>query len=57
MAIIKEFKLGETTIKVDNTYFPKTEEENQKQYEQFNNTALRILEHSVLEKEKYNGRI
>ncbi len=41
--IVKTFNLGDTTIKVDNTYFPKTEEENQKQYEQFNDTALRIL--------------
>ena len=26
---IKEFKLGSTTIEVDNTYFPETKEENE----------------------------
>ena len=28
--IVKEFKLGDTTIEVDDTYFPKTKEENEK---------------------------
>ena len=28
--ILKEFKLGNTTIEVDNTYFPKTKEEKRK---------------------------
>lgn len=41
--IVKEFKLGNTTIEVDNTYFPKTKEENEKVYEQFNKTACEIL--------------
>ncbi len=41
--VIKEFKLGNTTIEVDDTYFPKTKEENQNIYEQFNKTACEIL--------------
>lgn len=41
--VVKEFKLGNTTIEVDNTYFPETKEENEKVYEQFNKTACEIL--------------
>lgn len=41
--IVKEFKLGNTTIEVDNTYFPKTKEENERIYEEFNKTACEIL--------------
>ena len=41
--VIKEFKLGDTTIEVDDTYFPTTKEENEKVYEQFNKTACEIL--------------
>lgn len=44
--IVKEFKLGNTTIEVDNTYFPETKEENEKAYEQFNKTACEILRNS-----------
>lgn len=44
--IVKEFKLGNTTIEVDDTYFPKTEEENQKVYEEFNKTGCEILRNS-----------
>lgn len=40
---VKEFKLGNTTIEVDDTYYPKTKEENEKVYEQFNKTACEIL--------------
>lgn len=41
--IVKEFKLGNTTIEVDNTYFPETKEENERIYEEFNKTACEIL--------------
>ena len=41
--IVEEYKLGNTTIRIDNTYFPKTEEEKEKIYEAFNDTALEIL--------------
>ncbi len=41
--IVKEFKLGNTTIEVDNTYFPETKEENERIYEEFNRTACEIL--------------
>lgn len=44
--VVKEFKLGNTTIEVDNTYFPETKEENEKVYEQFNKTACEILKKS-----------
>lgn len=50
MAIIKIFKLGNTTIEVDDTYFPKTQEENEKVYEEFNKIACKIL------KEAYYGK-
>lgn len=41
--IIKEFKLGNTTIEVDDTYFPKTKEENERVYEEFNKIGCEIL--------------
>lgn len=41
--IIKEFKLGNTTIEVDDTYIPKTKEENKKVYEEFNKIGCDIL--------------
>lgn len=40
---IKEFKIGNTIIEVDDTYFPKTEEQNQRVYEEFNNIGCKIL--------------
>ena len=40
---IKEFKLGSTTIEVDNTYFPETTEENEKVYKDFNKIGCEIL--------------
>lgn len=40
---VKEFKLGSTTIEVDNTYFPKTKEENEKVYNDFNKIGCEIL--------------
>ncbi|MCI8641515.1 MAG: hypothetical protein HFJ59_06600 [Clostridia bacterium] len=44
--IVKEFKLGNTTIEVDNTYFPKTKEENERIYEEFNKIGCEILRNS-----------
>lgn len=44
MAIVKKFKLGNTTIEVDDTYFPKTKEENERVYEEFNKIGCKILE-------------
>ncbi len=44
--IVKEFKLGNTTIEVDDTYFPKTKEENNKVYEEFNRIGYEILRNS-----------
>lgn len=41
--IVKTFKLGDTTIEVDDTYFPKTEEEKQNVYEEFNKIGCEIL--------------
>lgn len=41
--IIEEYKIGNTTIQIDNTYFPKTEEEKQKTYENFNKIGCKIL--------------
>lgn len=45
--IIKEFKIGNTIIEVDNTYYPKTEEENIKVYEEFNKIACEILKSEI----------
>lgn len=42
--IINEYKLGNTTICIDNTYYPKTEEENQNNYEEFNKIGNEILQ-------------
>lgn len=50
MAIVKTFKIGNTTIEVDDTYFPKTKEENEKVYEEFNKLGCEIL------KEAYYGK-
>ena len=41
--IIKSFKLGNTTIWVDDTYLPKSEEEKQLVYEEFNKIGCEIL--------------
>lgn len=46
--IVKEFKIGNTTIEVDNTYYPKTEEENIKAYEEFNKIGYKILRNSEI---------
>ena len=41
--IVKEFKLGNTKIEVDNTYIVKTQEEKQNVFQQFNKIACEIL--------------
>ena len=57
--VIKTFKLGNTTIEVDDEFYPKTKEENEKVYEQFNKTACKILKGGIIcqkevtEKEQY----
>lgn len=43
MAVIKTFKIGSTTIEIDDTYFPKTEKEKQQVYEEFNRIGCEIL--------------
>ena len=43
MANIKTYKIGDTTIQIDDTYFPKNEEEKQIVYEEFNKIACEIL--------------
>ena len=42
--IVNEYKIGSTTIQIDNTYFPKTEEERQLVYKDFNSIGCKILE-------------
>lgn len=42
--IVNEYKLGNTTICIDNTYYPKTEEEKQNNYEEFNKIGNEILQ-------------
>jgi len=41
--IVQQFMLGDTEILVDDTYFPKTEEEQQQIYEEFNRIGCEIL--------------
>lgn len=41
--IVQEYKLGETKIQIDNTFFPKTEEEKEKIYKEFNKIGFKIL--------------
>lgn len=42
--IINEYKIGNTTIQIDNEYLPKNEEENKLVYEEFNRIGCKILE-------------
>lgn len=42
--IVKEYKIGGTTVQIDDTYFPKNEEERQKVYEEFNKIGCEILQ-------------
>lgn len=41
--IIEEYKIGSTTIQIDDTFFPKNEEERQQRYEEFNRIGCEIL--------------
>lgn len=41
--IVQEYKIGTTTIEIDDTYFPKTEQERQYVYEEFNRIGCEIL--------------
>ena len=41
--VVKEFKLGNTTIEVDDKFYPKTEEEKEMVYEEFNKIGWEIL--------------
>lgn len=41
--VVKTLKLGNTIIEVDDTYMPKTKEENDKAFEEVNRVACRIL--------------
>ena len=41
--VVKEFKLGNTTIEIDNEFYPKTEEEKELTYEEFNKIGWEIL--------------
>lgn len=42
--IIQEYKIDDTTIKIDDTYFPKTEQEKEERYRFFNRVGCEILE-------------
>lgn len=41
--IVKRFKLGNATIEVDDEFYPKTEEEKEQVYEEFNKIGCEIL--------------
>lgn len=41
--IIQEYQLGETKIQIDDSFFPKTEEEKRRNYEEFNRIGCKIL--------------
>lgn len=41
--VVKKFKLGNTTIEVDDEFYPKTEEEKEQIYEEFNRIGWEIL--------------
>lgn len=48
--IIQEYKDGDTIIRIDDTYFPKSEEEREERYRFFNRVGCEILE-SLMEQE------
>ena len=54
--IVKDFYIGDTHILVDDTYFPKTEEENQKVYEEFNRIGCLILTEEFLKRQRKERR-
>ena len=41
--IVQEFKLGNTTIQIDDTYYPQTEEDKNRIYEDFNRIGCEII--------------
>ena len=41
--IIQEFNLGNTLIQIDNTYYPKSEEERNNIYNEFNKIGCEII--------------
>lgn len=41
--IIQEFNLGNTLIQIDNTYYPKSEEERNNRYNEFNKIGCEII--------------
>lgn len=45
--IIKEMKLGNVKVLIDDTYLPKTEEERQSRYELFNQIGCEIINSST----------
>lgn len=59
MSTIKTFKLGNTTIEVDDEFYPKTKEEKEMVYEEFNKIGWEILKGGTIclnvemEKEQY----
>lgn len=47
--VIKKFNLGNTVIEVDDTYYPKTEDEKEMTYKEFNKIGCEILKSKNLE--------
>ena len=45
--IVKEFKLGNTTIEVDNTYFPETKEENERRWKQMKKAKIKLDKNKI----------
>lgn len=41
--VVKEFKIGSTTIEVDDEFYPRTEEQKEQVYEEFNKIGWKIL--------------
>lgn len=41
--VVREFLLANTQIEIDDTYYPKSEEERQSIYEEFNRIGCEIL--------------
>ena len=55
--IVKDFYVGDVHILVDDTYFPKTEEENQEVYEEFNRIGCEIITDKLLKNLNNNEKI
>ena len=41
--VVKEFKSGNTSIEVDDEFYPRTKEEKEEVYEEFNRIGWEIL--------------